>query len=81
MALANTIRSDARVLAPPSPRAVLMLARVAQAQAMSEGRDYVTPTDVQVMAADVLSHRLVVSADQTGHAYVEEVLGKVAVPS
>ncbi|MCB9779104.1 MAG: MoxR family ATPase [Alphaproteobacteria bacterium] len=81
VAVANHIRSDSRVLAPPSPRAVLMLARVAQAHALSEGRDYVTPTDVQVVAADVFSHRLVVSGDETGHAYVEEVLAKVVVPA
>jgi len=81
VALANHIRSDSRVLAPPSPRAVLMLARVAQAHALSSGRDYVTPTDVQALAADVLAHRLVVSGDETGHSYVQEVLDKVAVPA
>ncbi len=81
VSLANSMRGDARVLAPPSPRAVLMLARVAQAHALSQGRDFATPTDVQVMAADVFSHRLVVSGDETGHAYVEEVLAKVVVPS
>ncbi len=79
--LANAIRGDARVLAPPSPRAVLMLARVAQAHALAAGRDYVTPDDVQQMAADVLAHRLIVSGDDTGHAYVAEVLGKVSVPA
>jgi MoxR-like ATPase len=80
VALANHVRSDPRVLAPPSPRAVLMLARVAQAHALSQGRDYVSPTDVQALAPDVLSHRLVVSGDETGHAYVAEVLAQVVVP-
>ena len=80
MALANTIRSDSRCLAPPSPRSVIMMARVAQAHALSSGRDFVSPVDVQQIAADVLSHRLVISGDETGHAYVAEILEKVNVP-
>jgi MoxR-like ATPase len=80
VALANTIRSDSRCLAPPSPRSVIMMARVAQAHALASGRDFVSPVDVQQIAADVLSHRLVISGDETGHAYVAEVLEKVHVP-
>lgn len=79
--IANAIRSDARALAPPSPRAVLMLARTAQAHAMTEGRDYVTPQDVQAIAADVLSHRMVISGSDVAHGFVQEILAKVPVPS
>jgi MoxR-like ATPase len=78
--LASAIRSDARALSPPSPRAVLMLARTSQAHAMSQGRDYVTPQDVQAVAADVLSHRLVVSGSDVAHGFVQEILAKVPVP-
>jgi MoxR-like ATPase len=78
--IANHMRGDSRVLSPPSPRAVLMLARVAQAHAMASGRDHVSPMDVQAIAADVLSHRLEVSGDGVGQAYVAEVLEKVQVP-
>lgn len=77
--IANRIRSDARALAPPSPRAILMLARVAQARAMSEGRDYVIPDDIRAMAADVLAHRMVISGDDVGVGYVQELVGKVPV--
>ena len=80
VALANHIRSDSRCLAPPSPRAVLMLARVSQAAALTAGRDYVTPTDVQGVAPDVLAHRLIISGDDVGHAYVAEAMDKVTVP-
>lgn len=78
--LANAIRADARALSPPSPRAVLMLARTAQAHAMSQGRDYVQPQDVQTVAADVLAHRMVVSGSDVAHGFVHEVLAKVPVP-
>ncbi len=77
--IANSIRSDARALAPPSPRAILMLARVAQARAMSEGRDFVIPDDVRAMAAEVLAHRMVISGDEVGLGYVQEMVGKVRV--
>ncbi|MGF1465424.1 MAG: AAA family ATPase [Sandaracinaceae bacterium] len=79
--LANAFRADARALSPPSPRAVLMLAKTAQAHAMSEGRDYLMPHDVQTVAADVLSHRLVVSGTDVAHGFVHEVLAQVPVPS
>ena len=78
--LANAIRSDARCLAPPSPRSVLMLARVSQAEALAAGRDFVSPVDVQAVAPDVFAHRLVISGDETGHAYVTEKLSEVDVP-
>jgi MoxR-like ATPase len=77
--LANTMRSDARVLAPPSPRSMLMLARVAQAHALVNGRDYATPEDVRALAPEVLAHRLIVSGDEVGHGYVQSVLEKVPV--
>jgi MoxR-like ATPase len=77
--IANSIRSDARALAPPSPRAILMLARVAQARAMSEGRDFVIPDDVRAMAGEVLAHRMVISGDEVGLGYVQEMVGKVRV--
>ncbi len=78
--LANAIRGDVRALSPPSPRAVLMLVRAAQAQALTQARDHLTPDDVQLVAADVLAHRMIVSGDATGRAFVDELLRKVGVP-
>lgn len=78
--LVNTIRSNARALAPPSPRATLMLVRTAQARALTEARDHLIPDDIQAMAADVLAHRIVVSGDSTAKSFVEELLRKVRTP-
>ncbi|PMH43164.1 AAA family ATPase [Vibrio sp. 10N.286.49.B3] len=44
-----------------SPRATIALDRCARAHAWLEGRDYVTPEDVQAMAYPVLRHRLLLS--------------------
>ena len=44
-----------------SPRATIALDRCARAHAWLRGNDYVSPADVQAVAADVLRHRVLVS--------------------
>lgn len=44
-----------------SPRATIALDRCARAHAWLEGRDYVSPDDVQLMLPEVLRHRLILS--------------------
>jgi len=44
-----------------SPRATIALDRCARAHAWLEGRDYVSPADVQAVAFDVLRHRVLIS--------------------
>ncbi|MBN7797983.1 AAA family ATPase [Parahaliea mediterranea] len=44
-----------------SPRATIALDRCARAHAWLQGRDFVTPDDVQAVAADVFRHRLLLS--------------------
>lgn len=65
-----------------SPRAALALARVAQAYAAVQGRDFVKPDDVRLMIGPVLAHRVISTAqtDLLGHdsgallaAIVEEI--------
>ncbi|OYO14998.1 AAA family ATPase [Enemella evansiae] len=46
-----------------SPRATLGLVAASRALALIHGRDYVLPTDVQAVAKDVMSHRLVLGFD------------------
>ncbi|MFZ4701304.1 MAG: AAA family ATPase, partial [Candidatus Methylumidiphilus sp.] len=68
-----------------SPRATIALDRCARAKAWLEGRDFVTPEDIQAIAYDVMRHRLIlsyeaeaegVSADQ----FIRELIRRVAVP-
>jgi len=44
-----------------SPRATITLNRTARAHAWLQGRDYVSPGDIQAMAPDVLRHRVLLS--------------------
>ncbi|NLS11748.1 MoxR family ATPase [Vibrio sp. SM6] len=54
-----------------SPRATIALDRCARARAWLNGRDYVTPEDVQAMAYPVLRHRILLSY----HAQAEGMNG------
>ena len=56
-------RDDARLALGASPRAGISLLRVAKAHAVLRGRDYVIPADIKEVAADVLSHRVIMAAD------------------
>src|SRR6476620_6802485 len=56
-------RGDARLALGASPRAGISLLRVAKANAVLRGREYVIPADVKEVAVDVLSHRVILAAD------------------
>ena len=68
-----------------STRAAIALIRAAQGNALLCGRDYIIPEDVQRMAAPVLCHRFVLSAEARMRGLSEEqvlssILASVRVP-
>ena len=68
-----------------SPRAALALARASQAWAATNRRDYVIPDDVREMAADVLAHRILATAEAellgtTQQQLIGTVLEGITVP-
>ncbi len=63
VALLRHTRGDSRLALGASPRAGIALMRVAKAHAVLRGREYVIPADVKAVAADVLSHRVIMAAD------------------
>ena len=68
-----------------SPRSTLQLMRAAKARAYIDGRDWVSPDDVRVLAPLVLSHRLVMrdadsSYEEAAHA-VEQAVASVPPPA
>ncbi len=78
--LANVTRDDAAFSHGLSPRAVLMWQRLAQARAFLDGRSFVTPDDIQVVAPP-LFHIHISGAQQGSTKTVEDVLAKVVVPT
>ena len=68
-----------------SPRATIFLAMASRAQALLQGRGYVTPQDVKSIALDVLRHRVIptyeAEADEkTSEDLVGQILDTVEVP-
>jgi MoxR-like ATPase len=83
--LVRATRSFAGVALGASPRATLALFRTSQALAAIEGRRFVLPDDVKRLAAPVLGHRLIVSAQgrldgRAAFDVVASVLAQVPVP-
>ena len=68
-----------------SPRATIALTLCAKAWAFLQGRGYVTPQDVKVIAGDVLRHRIAVTYEAEAERVdsdhiVARVLDQVAIP-
>lgn len=68
-----------------SPRATIFLAMAARANALIEGRGYVTPQDVKTIAPDVLRHRVIITyeaeaEEKSSDDIVAEILANVPVP-
>ncbi len=83
--LVRRTRDDRAIELGASPRASLALMRAAQVVAASDGRDFVTPDDVQPMAAAVLRHRIMLHPDAqlqgiSADDRIAEIVRVVAVP-
>ncbi len=83
--LITSTRDNAGLALGASPRAGLALYKTSQAWAAIEGRDYVTPDDVKLLARSVLPHRLILSSTarlrgNSADQIVNDVLDTVAVP-
>jgi MoxR-like ATPase len=68
-----------------SPRATISLDRCARAHAWLAGRDYVGPEDIQLMAHDVLRHRVLLSYEAQAEGvdadlFISELVSRIAVP-
>ena len=68
-----------------SPRATIFLAMAARANALLEGRGYVTPQDVKTVAVNILRHRVIVTyeaeaEEKTSEDIIEQILETVDVP-
>ena len=69
-----------------SPRASIALMKIAQAEALFDGFDFVTPEQLQKLAVPVIAHRLVLEPQArfsgiTTRGVVEEAVKKLKVPA
>lgn len=84
--IVSSTRQDPRIRLGGSPRGSLMLFRASQARAFYEGRNYVSPDDVQKLAGQVLAHRIVLTSKSRygGTArrdVIEDIVKAVKVPT
>ncbi|WP_199617104.1 AAA family ATPase [Paenibacillus alkalitolerans] len=84
-AIARHTRTNKKVQLGASPRAGIAMLSAGKAWAYLDGRDYVTPDDVKLVARPALRHRLLLAPQAelegvTSDAVVQETLAAVAVP-
>ena len=84
--LVAATRTASGVQLGASPRASIALMKTAQAEALFDGHDFVTPEQIQRLAVSVIAHRLVLEPQArfsgvTSRGVVEEVLKKLKVPA
>jgi MoxR-like ATPase len=86
VSLARATRDHPELSVGASPRAVEQMGDAARAWALLDGRDYVLPDDVKLLAEPVFGHRLVPTTDarirdRTADEILREVLRSVPVPT
>jgi len=83
--IARATRENSDVQLGASPRATLALYQAAQAAAAVQGRDFVLPDDVKLMAPAVFSHRIIISPQaqlrgRSSAQLIEDIVASVPVP-
>ena len=78
--LVRASRESEEVTLGVSPRGTVALQRTAQALAFLDGRDYIIPDDVKLLAPHVLSHRLIPAGGRRSKPIVEQLLRSVSIP-
>ncbi|VEP16527.1 conserved hypothetical protein [Hyella patelloides LEGE 07179] len=86
VAIINATRSASGVQLGASPRGSLALMKVAQALALFDGYEFVTPEHIQELAVAVIAHRLVMEPQAsfsgiTAAGVVSEIVNSTAVPN
>lgn len=84
--IVRATRSAEHVAMGASPRASLALMKTAQALALFDGSEFVTPEHIQEIAVPVISHRLVLNPQArfsglTAEQLVEDIIKQIAVPA
>ena len=84
-AIVQQTRQSKAVFLGASPRAAVAMLNASKAYALLQGRDFVTPDDIQFVTPSILQHRLILTAEaeMEGHTplkVVRRLMDKVEVP-
>ena len=80
VSLLQGIRARPDVLLPASMRSGVYLQRAAQAWALFEGRDFVLPDDVKLLAVPVMAHRLSMRGRAKADEMINELISTLPLP-
>lgn len=78
-------RNNGDLFLGASPRASLALLKTSKAYAAMNGRDFVTPDDIQFVSYPVLNHRIILTPEREMEGYdtkdvIKEIVQKIEVP-
>jgi MoxR-like ATPase len=84
-AIIHDTRNNGDLFLGASPRASLAIMKVSKAIAAMNGRDYVTPDDIQYVAYPVLNHRIILTPEREMEGYdtrevIKQIVQKIEVP-
>jgi len=85
--IAEATRHDDRIVLGISPRGSIAHMKAAQARAVFEGRDFITPDDIKYTAVPVLAHRIMIrghaisSGSEEAENIIRDILNEVHVPT
>jgi MoxR-like ATPase len=84
--LIGATRSAPGIQLGASPRASIALMKAAQALALFNGLEFVTPEQIQTLAVPVIAHRMIMDPQArfsglTARGVVEDILKKIPVPA
>src|ERR1700687_3866679 len=80
VSLLQAVRARPDVLLPASMRSGVYLQRAAQAWALFEGRDFVLPDDVKLLAAPVMAHRMSMRGRAKAEDMIQELVTSLPLP-
>jgi len=83
--IVHDTRNNGDLFLGASPRASLAILKMAKATAALNGRDFVTPDDIQYVAYPVLNHRVILTPEREMEGYdtrdvVKDIIEKIEVP-
>jgi MoxR-like ATPase len=84
-AIVHNTRNNGDLFLGASPRASLAIMKTAKAVAAMNGRDFVTPDDIQIVTFPVLNHRIVLTPEREMEGYtsndvIQDIIKKIDVP-
>ena len=86
MKIVNETLNNENIILGVSPRGALAMLKACQVYAAIQGRSFVNPDDVKILAPYIFSHRLIIKNSLrikgiSNEDVINEVLGKVEVPT